>query len=254
MTKVAALLLSVSAAFAQHAVAPPQAGFIEDGSRALRPVYGLAGNFILGRPIAGRIENAAFSGSLGLLKTGSSLAAFNAAGELLASIDAPGGPALLAFSPGGTTALAYLPGMNALIEWRGSAFSRVSFQGIEGTVLAIAFPAPLEATLIVQRSVESLWEVHVPLGAPGTLSESVLSGVRAPLLALPSGDLVYSAGSEIVLRHAGGAEVRIPASLPRSFSLQQMNQNWVELADRNSSARFAIRTTSSREGFYRLPE
>ena len=120
--------------------------------------------------------------------------------------------------------------------------------------MAIAFPAPSEATLIVQRSAGSFWDVQVSLGAAGTLAESALAGVHAPLLALPSGDLVYTSLTEIVLRHAGDGEVRIPASLPKSFSLQQMNQNWVELADRASSARFAIRTSASREGFYRLPE
>ena len=46
----------------------------------------------------------------------------------------------------------------------------------------------------------------------------------------------------------------LPHRLPASFSLQQMNQDWVQLTDLNSSARFAIRTTPGREGFYQLPE
>lgn len=254
MTRFTALFLIAASAFAQHAVAPPQLGFMEDASLALRPVYGMAGNFILGQSITGRVVSAAFSGSLGLMKTDSSLAAFNPEGNFLASIDVAGGPALFAFSPSGTTALAYIASNDSLIEWQGSAFSRIAFHPMEGTVLAIAFPVPLEATLIVQRSAESLWEVHVPLGASGTLGQSALAGVHAPVLALPSGDLIYADANGIVLRHAGGAEVRIAASLPANFSLQQMNQNWIELADQNSSARFAIRTTPAREGFYRLPE
>jgi len=76
----------------------------------------------------------------------------------------------------------------------------------------------------------------------------------APLLALPSGDLIYPGASGIVVRRTDASEVHIAASLPASFSLQQMNQDWVQLTDLNSNVRFAIRTTPGREGFYQLPE
>jgi hypothetical protein len=42
--------------------------------------------------------------------------------------------------------------------------------------------------------------------------------------------------------------------LPASFSLQQMNQDWVQLTDLNGSKRFAIHATPAREAFYELPE
>ncbi len=61
-----------------------------------------------GRSLAGNIVTQAFSGSFGLLKTDSSLAAFDSQGKRQASMDAAAGPALFAFSPGGTTALAYI--------------------------------------------------------------------------------------------------------------------------------------------------
>lgn len=265
MTRIAALFVAASAfaqqAFCQHAVAPPQLGFIQDGSRELRPLYGIAGNFILGPAVRGPVVSQAFSGSLGLLKTGSLLAAFNRQGESLGAIDVSGGPALFAFSPNGTTALSYIPSSNALYQWKGGAFSRSWLRPVEGTVLAIAYPTALEAALIVERNADSVWEIHVPLGGLGTLfdglgtlSERALTGVRAPVLALPSGDLVYTGVSGIVVRHATGVEIRIPAALPASFSLQQMNQDWVELTDSKTSARFALRAIPSREGIYRLPE
>lgn len=254
MKRLSTLFLVAASAFAQHAIAPPQLGFMQDASLALRPVYGLAGTFILGPSITGPILSEAFSGSLGLLKTDSSLAAFNSQGKVLASMDVSGGPALFAFSPSGITALAYIASSNSLVEWRGSAFSRVSFHPVADTVLAIAFPDSLTATLIVQRSADRLWEVHVPLGALETLAESALAGVHAPVLALPEGDLVYTEAGGIVVRRAAGSEVHIPASLPATFSLQQMNRDWVELTDMKGSARFAIRTLAAREGIYRLPE
>ena len=256
MKSIAALFLVSAGAWAQPAIAPPSLGFVEDSSRALRPAYGLAGNFILGPPVAGEIVSEAFSGSVGLLKTDSSLAAFDSQGKLLASIGAAPGSALFAFSPNGVSALAYIASDNALVEWRGSAFAPLPFRYEEprvDAVLALAFPTPFEASLIVQRR-GAIWELNVPLGAVGTASQNALAGVHAPLLALPSGDLVYSDANGIVVRRTDGSEVHIAAALPASFSLQQMNRDWVQLTDLNSSARFAIQTTPGRERFYRLPE
>jgi hypothetical protein len=166
------------------------------------------------------------------------------------------GPALFAFSPGGTTALAYIASSTTLVEWRGNAFAPVPLnylQAIAYPVLAIAFPTPLEASLIVQRR-ETVWQMDLPVDAGGTVSQNALAGVNAPLIVLPSAGLVYRDAGGIVVRKTDGSEVHIAASLPAIISMQQMNQDWVQLTGLSSSARFAIRTTPGREGFYRLPE
>ncbi len=253
---IAAILLMLPSAWAQQAIAPPLLGFVEDSASALRPAYGVSGNFILGPSVARKITSVAFSGSIGLIKTDSSLAAFDSQGKFLASVDVASGPALFAFSPAGTTALALIASTNELLEWRGSAFAPLEFHDPEvaaSALLAIAFPTPFEASLIVQRK-DIVWELNVPLGAVGIGSQKALIGVRAPVLALPSGELVYRDAGGIVVRSPDGSDVHIAASLPRSFSLQQMNQDWVQLTDLNSSAHFAIHTAAGREGFYQLPE
>ena len=246
-------------AFSQHAIAPPRLGFVADGSRTLRPLYGMAGSFILGPAVRGAVVSQAFSGSLGLLKTNLFLAAFDPQGQPLGSIDVSRGPALFAFSPDGTAALAYVGSRDALYddalyEWKRGAFSRSWVRPVDGRVLAIAFPTAFEAARIVERSAGDIWEIREPLGGLGTLSEKALPDVHAPLLALPSGDLVYAGAGAIVVRHPTGTEVHIPATLPASFSLQQMNRDWVELAGQSTKAHFAIRTTPAREGIYQLPE
>ena len=256
MKTFVALLLVCASAKAQPGIAPPQLGFVEDSARTLRPAYGLAGNFILGPSIAANIVSEAFSGSLGLLKTDSSLVAFDSQGKLLGSIDAASGPALFAFSLNGSSALAYISSSNTLLEWRGSGFVPVSMrleEVIADNVLAIAFPTPFEASLIVQRRA-LLWELNLPLGKVGAVSQRALVGVHAPVLVLPWGDVVSGDAGGIVVRRTDRSEVHIAASLPANFSLQQINRDWVQLTDLNSSARFAIRATPGREGFYQLPE
>jgi hypothetical protein len=260
MKKIAAFFLMSAGGWAQPTIAPPLLGFVEDAAHLLRPAYGLAGNFILGPAVSGtigdgKIVSEAFSGSFGLLKTDSSLAAFDSHGRLLASMHVAAGPALFAFSPGGTTALAYIASSTTLVEWRGNAFAPVSLNylnAIDAPVLAIAFPTPFEASLIVQRR-ETVWQLELPFGAGGIVSQNALAGVNAPLLVLPSAGLVYRDAGGIVIRRTDAPDVYIAASLPAIISMQQMNQDWVQLTGLGS-ARFALRTTPGREGFYRLPE
>lgn len=258
---IIALLSIPPLAWAQPALAPPQLGFVEDSASALRPAYGVAGNFILGPSVASNIVSEAFSGSFGFLKTDSSLAVFDSQGKLLASLDAAPGPALFAFSASGTTGLVYIASTRAFIEWSGTAFAPIpaSYELPTGdTVMAIAFPNPSQASLFVRRNArdanDGLWQVNVPLGAAGSASQVALNGVRAPVLALPSGTLVFSGSAGIVIRATDASEIHIAASLPTQFSLEQMNQDWVQLIDLNSPARLAIRTTSGRESVYRLPQ
>jgi hypothetical protein len=254
-TWLTALLITWSAA-AQPAITSPKVGFVQDGAHALRPAYGLAGNFILGPSVAGQVITQAFSETLGLFKTGTSLAAFDLRGHLLASIDAGDGPALFAFSPNGAMAIAYIASSNTLIQWRGGKFAAVLLnpdEEIFDNVVAIAFPSPYQVSLLVQGS-DALWEIHLPLGKAWPVSQKVLPGVHAPVLALPSGDLVYSDPAGIVVRKPDDSEVHIAALIPPNFSLQQMNRDWVQLTDLDSPARFAIHVAAGHESYYQLPE
>ncbi len=255
-----AILLAASAVStmpAQPAIHSPQLGFAASSSGSLRPVYGIAGNFILGPSIDGSVLSQAFSGSLGLLKTASALAAFDAQGHILASTltsnnDAPG-PALFAFSPDRVTALVYVPSDNSLIEWAGGKFEILPFRPEPDIVVAIALPNAFEASLIVQRS-NGIWQVQLPFTRSRINSQKALPGVRAPVLALASGDLVYADANGIVLRKPDNSELHIPGKLPAQFALTQMDSDWVQLSDLASPRRYAVRITAGREGFYQLPE
>jgi hypothetical protein len=257
MTKhLAVAALSFATLAAQPAIHPPQIGFAAIADGSLRPVYGVAGNFILGSPVAANVLSEAFSGSIGLLKSDSTLTAFNAQAHVLGSINTAPGRALFAFTSDGATALAYLPSSDALIEWSAGKFAAVPFRpetSAADVILAIALPNALEASLIVQRST-GIWEVRLPFSRTRAASQQALTGVTGPVLALASGDLVYGDAQGIVLRKPDDSEVHIAAQLPASFSLQQMDSGWIQLVDAAGARRFAIRITPGREAFYQLPE
>lgn len=246
-------LLSLTTLGAQTALRPPQMGFTATSDGSVRPLYGVAGSFVLGLPVAEKALSEAFSGSFGLLKTDSTLSAFDAQGRTLASIDAASGPALFGFSSDGASALAYVPGSNTVVEWSSGKFSTVPVRPEPGRILAIAMPNMFEASLIFQRD-DGLWQIRLPFTHQRPASEQALPGVTAPVFAPASGGLIYREPQGIVLRTPQGSETHIAAQLPAGFSMQQIDSDWIALADSNSALRFAIRITPGREGFYQLPE
>ena len=237
-------------------LSPPQVGFLQDTTNSFRPAYGIAGNFLLGDPVSGGVVSAAYSGSYGLIKTGSAVIVTDRAGSILASNSQPDGPALFAFTGAGEPALIFIPAANTLLAWDGAAFNPVRFDPTTlsaNAILSIAAPHPGQAAIIVQRD-DGLCDVRIDLATGDLVAQTAIPGVTAPALMLANGDLVYADGNGIVLRKRDGSEHHITAQLPASFALQQMGDGWIQLRDLGSSRQFAIRITQNHEQYYQLPE
>ncbi|MBZ5611946.1 MAG: hypothetical protein LAP38_27100 [Acidobacteriia bacterium] len=255
--KTVLLSLTLAAiASTQPALSPPQVGFLQDSANSLRPVFGIAGNFLMGDSTASDVVAAAFSGSFGILKTDSALIVTDRQGQRIATQDAPAGQALFAFSREGSPALAYFPDSNLLLAWNGGSFQLTYFDWSAfpaAAVRAIASSDLSHASFIVQRD-DGLWDLQVLLATGQLDSQAALPGVKAPVLMPATGELVYSDAQGIVVRRLDGSEVHVNAQLPASFSLRQMGDGWVEIQDLDGCAQFAARITAGQEGFYRLPE
>ena len=187
-TIVVALTLAAAIGCAQPALTTPQIGFLQDGVNSFRPVYGVAGNFLLGNPAASGVVSAAFSGSFGIVSTGLALIVSDQQGQVIATMDAPAGPAAFAFSREGDPALAYFPSANLLLQWNGGTFQMVSYNSTAfpaSEVQSIALPDREHAAFIVQRD-EVLWDVRVFLATGEVDSQAALPGVSAPVLMLTS--------------------------------------------------------------------
>jgi hypothetical protein len=253
---ILAVLSMTVAAWGQTALTAPQAGLIRDTAHSLRPVYGIAGNFLLGDPVATGVVSATYSGLYGLIKTDSTVAVIDRAGSIAASIAAPEGTALFAFARIGDSALAYLSASDKLLVWDGRAFETVPFSPtmLAGSaVVAIAAPDSEHAALIVQRD-DGLWDVRMQLATGEVDAQTAIENVAAPVLMLATGELIYSDGNGLVIRRPDGSERHVDAQLPTSFEFQQMGQDWIQLRDLAGGRHFAIRITPNREQSYQLPE
>ena len=92
MTKRVSAFLLVLALTALSQVRPPRAGIVRDRAGALRPVYGVAGAFVLGDALETGVLSAGFSGATGFAKTARELLVLHD-GAIVERIPAPSGPA-----------------------------------------------------------------------------------------------------------------------------------------------------------------
>jgi hypothetical protein len=81
-------------------ISDPRIGFVRDRAGDLRPVYGVAGAFVLGDSIQSGVLSAAFNGSGGLAKTADELLVFRE-GKLTERFAAPEGAASFGFDSQG---------------------------------------------------------------------------------------------------------------------------------------------------------
>ena len=243
-------------ACAQPALEPPQIGFLQDGANSFRPVWGVAGNFVLGGSAFRGVVSAAYSGSFGLVKTDTSVIAVDSQGKALASMAAPAGPAAFAFFSDGSPAFIYLASDNLLFEWDGTGFQMVPFDCRlfpPSAVLGISAPDRAHVAFLIERN-GGLREFRLLIESGQPDSQIFLGRASPPALRLASGELIYTDSNGIVIRKADATEIHLNAQLPASFSFAQMGAGWLELSDLGSSARLAIRITPGRESLYLLPE
>ncbi len=234
---------------AQPGIRPPQLGWVRDADNALRPVTGLAGNFILGDSVLDGVVSSAFSGSFGIVKTGAALAVIDRVGQILFQTETEPGPALFAFSDQGLPAFVYLTQSQTLLQWKTDRLEPAPWDVdlMGGDVQAIASPGPDRAAAIVKRD-GGLWLIDLSLR-----TQTLLPGVEGPVLLRNNGAVLYSAPQGLVLRQAGQTEQTLLGSVAAAaFTL--MGKEWVHVTERGSSRHFAVRLESGREQIYQLPE
>lgn len=234
---------------AQRVIVPPQLGWVRDANSGLRPVTGLAANFILGDSVTDGVVSSAFSGSFGIVKTDVALSVLDRDGQTVFRRDTDTGPALFAFSDDGAPAFVYLTQSQALLKWKTDRLEPAPFnvEGLAGDVQSIASPVRDRAAIVVKRD-DGLWLVDPDLG-----TQSFLPGVEGPVLLRNDGSLLYAGPQGLMLRQTDRSEQPLDSSIAVA-TFELMGKDWVHITERDSLRHFAIRLESGREQIYQLPE
>lgn len=239
-------------AYGQPAIAPPRVGVIRDSNHALRAVLGLAGNFVLDASVVEHVISSAFSGSFAIVKTDTAITVLDRAGAPVYSGDAEGGPALFAFTEEGAPAFVYLPESQTLLQWKTDRFESaiLALDQSDGTVLAIASPAPGRVSLVLKRADGTC---VLDLSGEGQFALPAMDG---PVWLRNDGAVLYATTEGLILRHRDGAEQAVggTALQPERLSFEQMSRDWVHVTAPDSAHHYAVRLTPGHEQTYELPE
>lgn len=248
-----ALYLTATLGLAQNAgqpaLASPQLGWLQDGRHGLRPVTGLAANFILGESITEAVVSSASSGSFTIVKTDSLLLVLDRDGHTIFGADAEAGPALFAFSDLGIPTFVYLTQPQTLLKWNDDRLTPapLDLDHLGGAVQAIASPDRDRAAVVVKRD-DGLWLVDLDLG-----TQTFLPGIDGPVVLRNHGTLLYAGANGLILRQADRSEQALEGAVAAA-SFELMGKDWVHLTERDSSRHFAVRLEPGREQLFQLPE
>jgi hypothetical protein len=226
------LLFWTACACAQSGIEVPAIGAIVDASGALRPVQGVAGNFLLGPVTVSGVLSAACSERFCLAKTDSTIV--SAAG----GTDAPQGPAI--FGLGDHSAMVFFPDSGTFARWHDNRMDPLDWNA-EGEILSIR--ARGEETEIAVRRDGRVWIVH----PDGSVVEWI-ADTSGPVLLLGEG-VLFATADQVVFRHRDGSELRFELSAAQT--IMAMGPHYAAI--QAGAATYALRTESGREQLFLLP-
>lgn len=228
----------------------PRLGWFCDEGGTLRPLAGLAGNFVPGETHLEGVISAASSGEWTLAKTARELVVLDRSGNLAASLAVQDGPAVLGFSPGGEPAAVYLSAAGVLLLWNGERFEPAAWApGRDEEVLAIACPAMLSVSMLIRRGAE-VWRRDHAARDGAIQREWLLAGVGLPALLLPDGSITHARERLLIRRTEEGIEHR--TELPGAvLHLSELGHGL--LGVRTAQGAFAVQWVGAEPRVFELP-
>jgi hypothetical protein len=219
-------------AWAQSGIDVPGMGAVIDSSGALRPVQGVAGNFLLGPAMLSGVLSAACSERLCLAKTDAKIV--SATGET----DAPAGPAIFAMD--GDQAVVFFRGAQLFARWHDDTLEPLDW-AVNDEILSIRSHGG-ETEIAVRRE-GSVWIVR-----PDDSVIDSIADASGSVLLLREG-VLFASGDQLVLRHRDASEVRF--ELSGAESITAMGPRYAVI--RAGGAMYALRTETGRDQLFLLP-
>jgi len=256
MNRIAALLLAcASFARTESNLGAPVVGMTRDSLGQLRPVYGVAGNFVLRDAIPETALNWAFDGKGGLVKTDAELLTLDRAGKVTGRRAMPRGNAIL------SAGAAFLPATSEL--WLIGAHPdrqiRIEPDALGGDVVALGTPDGRSAPLAVCRA-SRVWLVTVDVTSNAITGETLAPGLIgdqgcAGALLWLEGNFLLARARDLIIQTAAGDERHLPLAAGPNGAQPEMHragERWVQVEVPGALSKLVL-VTSAGGKLYRLP-
>jgi hypothetical protein len=256
MNRIVVLLLWCAASTtAESNLGAPVVGVARDIHRQVRPVYGVAGNFVLRDAIPEAAVDWAFDGAGGLMKTDAELLTLDSGGKVTGRRAAPRGDAVLsagaAFFP--ATSELWLIGVHA------DRKIRIEPEALGGDVVALGAPNGRSVPLALCRG-SRVWLVMVDVTssavsreilAPGAIGDQGCAGALVWL----DGNFLLATARELTIQTVAGDERHLPIAGGAHGArpeLHRAGERWVQVEVAGASPLLLL-VTGDGEKVYRLP-
>lgn len=161
-------------------VSAPELGVVRYADSAVRPIYGVDANLVIGKPMVRTADAVSFSDLGGLIAVNGRIQLVSRGGAVLSEYDSHEQKPLLNIDGDLTTAVAYLPSRAALLHWSGTSFllTQVGGANFMGTPTSVQKQSPHSARLLATTSDGNVSEITISLDTNQPSSVKFLPGIH----------------------------------------------------------------------------
>ncbi|MFL6351539.1 MAG: hypothetical protein ACJ74Z_06785 [Bryobacteraceae bacterium] len=221
-------------------VSTPEIGIVRYADSAVRPIYGVEANLVVGKQIVRTADAVSFSDFGGLVAVNGHIQLIDRHGSVLGEYHSTETKPLLNIDGKLTTAVAYLPSQEALLYWTGTSFvatqlGKGSFSGIPTSV---QIQGAHSAKLLATTNGGSVSEITISLDTNQPTSVKFLPGVQGPAF-LHHAFVVFhdKQGLEVEAPNGSRQTVRLAST---DLVIERMSSDWLHLSSARTQQSWAL--------------
>jgi hypothetical protein len=247
-----ALFVSVAA---NCQVATPSVGYVRYAADGVRAIYGLEGNYIVGRSMLAPAEAVSFSDVGGLIFDSGSLSLVDPTLVALSTTRVEDSDVLVRMDGNLNTAIAWLPASHVLVHWNRDSFVRtpVSSLPAEGIITSVRKLDPKTASLLASKPDGTIVRYRLSLQTGELKSSTPVPNAIG--YAFETGDRIicFKEGKLSVLTQTGETLETLAVPLDSNLVIEQASARCLHLNAKKPGQDWLLHLENSDSRLYRLP-
>jgi hypothetical protein len=221
-------------------VSAPEIGVVRYADNAVRPIYGVEANLVVGKQMLPSADAASFSDFGGLVAIKGHIQLVSRRGVVVSDYYANERKPLLDIDGALTTAIAYLPSRDALLHWTGKSFvlTQLDSGAFPGAATSVQMQGAHSAKLLATTSRGDVSEITLSLDTGQLTSVKFLPGIRGP---------AFLHQAFVLFHDKQGLEVEAPDGKRRTlsfwskyFTVERMSSDWLHLTSLSTQQSWAL--------------
>ncbi len=236
-------------------ISVPSVGYVRYANDGVRGIYGLEGNYVVGRSVLAQAGAASFSDSGGLLLQSGSLALVDANLTPVSNTELQDSDAVMRLDGSLETAIAWLPASGALVHWNGQSFVRTAVPEISAvdTVTSVRKIDADTASLFVVKPDTSVVRYQISLRTGNVKSSLPLPIACQFAFEDGAGVLCFKDRKLSVLSYTGETLQTFPLPADGGLLIEQASRDALHLSTKTPGQDWLLHLAGNDRHLYQLP-